>query len=190
MEKKRGRPVGSKNKAKLPNERIVMRPVVDQNTRYLNDEGVLYEQKTFYSFKSRIPGLIHIPGDNGETKTIEGNSIRDDITPREREAIIHSGAYKEGLIVEWNVESVEDSSSYNALNDAQMDKLCEAFLKNGDKEKLYNHIRNMDSLFALKLLNEKLVERNLPASAVKYCEGRIAEIEEEEIKKDVAPDLE
>lgn len=192
-----GRPKGSKNKPKvvsggmketsnLANERVVLRPVMT-DTNFVNEDGVLYEKKVFYSFKSRIPGLIHYPGDDGSPKKIDGMSIRDDISPKERKFIIEMDAYKQGLVVEWNVNEPQESSSYNALNDVQMERLCDAFLKDGNKEALNTHIRNMDSIFALSLLKEKIIEKNLPGSVLAYCDGRIKELEEEEVKKMEAP---
>ena len=191
-----GRPKGSKNKPKgnssieidkkSANERVVLRPVVT-DTQFVNDDGVLYERKVFYSFKSRIPGTIIYPGDDNTAKKISGMSIRDDISPREREYIINMGAYKEGLVVEWNIAAPEESASYNALNDTQMNKLCDAYMKDGNKEVLLNHIKNMDSIFALNILKEKILEKNLPGSVLKYCEGKIEELNELEGKKMEAP---
>lgn len=189
------RPKGSKNKPKdgltnvvvaPKNERIVLRPVNTGQT-FINEDGVIYEKNIFYSFKSRIPGTIYYPGDDNTTKRIDGNTIRNDISPRERDFLLKMDAYREGLFVEWNIATPEESSSFNALNDTQMDKLCEKYIKDGNKEALLSHIKNMDSVFALNLLKEKILEKNLPGSVVKYCEGKIEELEEEAAKKMEAP---
>ena len=74
---------------------------VSTGTKFLSEEGVMFEEKVFHTFKSRMKGMLFYKGDDGSDRKIEGMAIRDDITPRERDDIMRSRAYKDGFVVEW-----------------------------------------------------------------------------------------
>lgn len=170
---------------KPKNERVVLRPVVNDATQYINSEdGVIYEKKVFYIFRSRIPGLFVYPGDDGQGKTIEGYSTRDDISPKERLDIMRSEAYRDGYVVEEGVEDIDNIQIPSAMNDVQMEKLCKEYLDNKKtKEEMIKYIVAMESVFSINLFKEKMEKTGLPGYMLKYCDSRIAELEEEAAKK-------
>jgi len=190
-EKKRGRPKGSKNKSKdnqtsvevtqqENNKRIVLRPV-NESGRFINSEGVLYEEKVFYSFKNRLKGAFFYKGDDGSDKKIDGLTIRNDITPREREDITGCHAFQEGFIVEWADDTVKPTN-YNAMSDRQIDAVMKEYGLLEDKDKFKNYINSMTSIFSLEYFRDK-VKDTLPGSIITYIDSRIGELREAEYAK-------
>jgi len=158
--------------------KIVLRPV-QSDAKYINDDGVMYEQKEFFSFKSRIAGTIFYPGDDGTAKQIEGFSVRADVSPREREFLVSGDAYKDGYMVELNVDEKVEPASMNALNDQQLTTICKDFLEKKDKQIVLAYIEKMTSEITLNALKDEMVKLELPAYLAKYVESRIAELQAE-----------
>ena len=168
---KRGRPPKDSKK-------ITMRPMADTQ-KFISDDNVIYEKLVTYAFKNRIQGLFWYKGDDGSDKKIDPGTIRDDISARERKDIVGCDAYKQGYVVEWNDEVPEKGFNYNALNDAQIDRLVKKFKKDKDKEEAKQIINQMNSIFALHYFIDK-AKGALPGSITQYCESRLSELREAE----------
>lgn len=185
---KRGRPKGSKNKTikdvvvetPTDNKRVVMRPVMTGN-KFVAADGTVFEENVFYSFKNRLEGPFFYKGDDGSDKKIDGLTVRRDITPREREDIIGCDTYANGGIVEWS-ETYKEPANYNALSDLQIDRILKEYRLLDDKDRFKAYIDNMNSIFALRYFTDKITP-HVTGSIVKYCESRIAELEEAEREK-------
>lgn len=161
-------------------ERKILIPV-STGKKFLSEKGIMFEEKIFYTFKSRMKGLLFYKGDDGNDKKIKGLAIRDDITPREREDIIQSRAYKDGLVVEW-AETPVPEANYNALNDHQINVIIKEYNKTKDFDKVKGYIENMTSVFSVNYFKEK-ISTELPGSIAQYCESRIEQLKEEQEDK-------
>ena len=166
--------------------KIVLRPLVS-DAKFINQEGVMYEQKEFFSFKSRIAGTIFYPGDDGTAKQIEGFSVRSDISPREREFLVGSGAYADGYMVELNIGNIDNVGSANSFNDQQINSICQEFIKTKDKKNVLDYIEKMTSEITLGVLKDEMIKLELPAYLTKYVDGRIEELNETYEKSMAAP---
>ena len=166
--------------------KIVLRPITT-DAKFVNEKGVMYEQKEFFTFKSRIAGTNLYPGDDGTAKQKEGFSVRDDITPREREYLVTSGVYKDGYMVELNVSGDVNDLSINALNDQQITNICKTFLEKKDKQIVLDYIEKMTSEITLGALKDEMIKLELPAYLTKYVDGRIEELNEKYMKEMEAP---
>ena len=171
------------NNKKENNKRVVMRPVMT-GAEFVDQDGVMYEKKEFYSFKSRINGLVWYKGDDGSDKKIDPNSVRDDISPRERKDLLKGEAYALGYIVEWDEDTSAKPMNYNALNDYQIDKITKQYKRDKDKVAFKKMIDQMDSIFALSYFLDK-AKGELPGFLIQYCESRINELKDLEAAQSV-----
>lgn len=166
--------------------KIILSPI-QSDAKFVNEDGVMYEQKEYFSFKSRIAGTIFYPGDDGTTKQIEGFSVRDDVTPREREYLMSSVAYTDGYLIELNVDDLSKVNNVNALNDKQITAICHTYLKLKDKRVILNYLEQMTSEITLNVLKDEITRLDLPAYFIKYVDGRIEELQEAYKKTMEAP---
>ena len=166
--------------------KIILRPI-QSDAKFVSQEGVMYEQKEYFTFKSRIVGTIFYPGDDGSAKQIEGMSIRDDISPREREFLISSETYEDGWIVELNNTELENASSVNALNDYQLTQVCKQYLEKKDKLAILKYIEDMTTNIALEALKSEMEKQKFPGFIIRLVDSRIEELAEEYEKSMLAP---
>ena len=167
-----------KKETEKSSKKVIMKPIITGN-QYVNEDGVVFEKQELYAFKSRINGLMWYKGDDGSDKKIDPNTIRDDISERERKDLLSSDAYAKGYIVEWTDDLPSTSPNYNALNDNQIDAIVKKFKRNKDKDEFRKIIDRMDSIFSLSYFIDK-TKNALPGYLVQYCESRLSELKEED----------
>lgn len=122
------------------------------------------------------------PVGRGESQEIKSQEVFE-CSEYTRNMILQSEAYREGKVVPVDADNV-DKALPNSLSDRQLENM---FNKGLDFVK--NHIKEMDSIFAIRRLKQYATVNDKPSSVVKTCELRIAELEEEEESKSVAPVL-
>ena len=186
-----GRPKGSKNKPKVKavEEEKTSKRVVHEETTFIGrgQDGAqpiqLVQQVERYTFRNLGPGMFFVTARfGGVTKQIPPGTTRDDISLKEREQILTSQMYRDGIIIEELNEDIEQSISPNSLNDKQIKKLLLM-----DNDDIKSHILEMDSIFSLNRLKEKLLEQDLPAYLLSLIDSRIEEIRAKYEEDHIAP---
>jgi len=139
-----------------------------------------------FTFKNIGKSMFHVtPLHTKNTKTLKPGEMRDDFTSKDRAKILTSTLYQLGQVVEILPEDAypnPEDRNPNALDDKQLDTLLLS-----DNSEIRDHIVLMDSVFAVDRMREKLVERDMPAHLVGYCDSRISELKSKYEEEKKAP---
>lgn len=137
-----------------------------------------------YTFKNIGGSMFYVtPANSRDTKQLNPGELRDDFTEKDRAQIMRSTLYQLGQVVEiFGDEEAAGNINPNALSDKDLSKLL---LKDNDEIK--EHIMKMDSIFAIDRVKEKLLEQNMPAHLVGYCDSRIKELKAKYEEENKAP---
>lgn len=147
-----------------------------------NEHLVVLDEKTFYTFTNRRPGMLFFTRENSKEDCFEGYETKDDITEKEKNILLKSLDYQNGWLVEELEEASKDipKNSYN-------DNILEKMIDTKEISEIKKYIRELTSEFALSRFRDLLVKKDAPSSLLALCDFRLKELEEEYLKEKEAP---
>jgi hypothetical protein len=166
-------------------ERIVREEVNFVGQGEFSDQPVkLVTELKRFTFKNIGASMFYVtPPNSRDTKQLLPGEERDDFTSKDRTQILQSTLYKVGQIVEvFEGDLGEADKNPNSLSDKELSKLLLQ-----DNEDIKEHIIKMDSIFAVDRVREQLLERDMPAHLVGYCDSRINELKAKYEEDNKAP---
>ena len=149
-----------------------------------NEHLVVLDEKTFYTFTNRRPGMCFFTRESGEEAFFEGHETKEDITPKEKKMFLNSTDYQNGWLVE-EFESGEGDEDIpeNSYSESKLSKMIDTW----ESTALKNHINSMTSEFAVKGFKDLLIKKDAPSSLSALCDYKLKELEEIYLKEKEAP---